>query len=160
MPRRAPFTLAVATQRGQAALASLPVRPTAGWRVAFAVYRGRYLGMTDSGHKLITLWVKPTDSRQQLRITLGHELGHVLDFTTVGSDQRTRYLSLRGRAGSTTRWYPCNGCEDYAYPAGDFAEVYALWVAGAGDFRSRFAAAPNAGQLARLGSFFRTLGQA
>lgn len=159
-PKKAPFTLAVATRRGEAALASLHAKPVAGWKVHFEIYHGRYLGMADSGTKTVTLWVKATDSRQQLRITLAHELGHVLDYTTVGGSQRSQYLSLRGQSASTTRWYPCNGCEDYAYPVGDFAEVYALWLAGPGDFRSRFAATPTSAQLTRLGAFFTSLNSA
>lgn len=153
-----PFTLAMATQRGKAALASLRRAPAAGWTVRFEVYQGRYLGLTDSGTKLLTLWVKPTDGQQELRITLAHELGHILDFTTVGAEQRSTYLQLRHRSDNTAPWYPCNGCEDYAFASGDFAEVYALWLAGPGDFRSRFAAVPDAASLKEIGSFFTSLG--
>lgn len=157
---RPTFTQTAAQQRGSQALASLH-RPVAhGWTVRFAVYRGRYVGFADATKKVVTLWVKPTDSQQNLRITLAHELGHVLDYTRLTEARRADYLEIRGRGGYRGRWYPCDGCEDYAAAAGDFAEVYAYWLAGAGDFRSRFAAAPDRAQLDRLGAFFTQLERA
>lgn len=159
-PRRPAFTPAAAQQRGAQALASLH-RPVArGWTVQFAVYQGRNVGFADASTKVVTLWVKPTDSQQGLRITLAHELGHVLDFTRLTQAGRADYLELRGRAGHSGTWYPCNGCDDYDSAAGDFAEVYAYWLAGAGDFRSRFAPAPDSAQLQRLGAFFTQLERA
>ena len=157
---RPTFTQAAAQQRGSRALASLH-RPVArGWTVTFAVYRGRYVGFADATKKVVTLWVKPADSQQSLRITLAHEFGHVLDYTRLTEARRGDYLEIRGRGGYRGSWYPCNGCEDYNSAAGDFAEVYAYWLAGAGDFRSRFAPAPERAQLDRLGAFFTQLERA
>ena len=125
--------------------------------MVFEVYRGTYQGLADSGRKVVTIWVRSTDTRGKLRITIAHEMGHVLDYTALTAHDKGRYLSLRGRSGSTAAWYPANGTSDYASPAGDFAEVYALYLAGAGDFRSTFAPQPTSTQLSSLGQFFSDL---
>lgn len=151
------FGGADARRRGATAYASLGRRLPAGWVLRFAVFDGRYEGLTDSGRKLLMIWVRSSDTPGSLRITLAHELGHVLDCTTLTDRDKARYLSLRGRGGSRAAWYPTNGTSDYASPAGDLAEVYALSLAGAGDFRSTFAPAPGSAQLASLRSFFADL---
>jgi hypothetical protein len=151
------FTPLEAQRRGAAAYASLGRRLPAGWVMRFEVYRGTYQGLADSGRKVVTIWVRSADNQPRLRITIAHEMGHVLDYTTLTAHDKGRYLSLRGRSGSTARWYPGNGTSDYASPAGDFAEVYALHLAGGGDFRSTFAPQPSSSQLGALCRFFADL---
>jgi len=123
----------------------------------FLVYSGTYQGLADSGKKVVTIWVRKTDTVAKLRITEGHEMGHVLDYTALDKDGRQKYLSLRGRGDCRDAWYPANGTSDYASPAGDFAEVYALYRGGAGDFRSTFAAQPSSAQLHEIASLFGQL---
>ena len=123
----------------------------------YDVYTGTWQGLADSGTKVVTIWVRATDTQNKLRITIAHEMGHVLDYTTLTEHDRGRYLSLRGRSGCTAPWYPRNGTSDFASPAGDFAEVYALYRAGGGDFRSTFAPQPNASQLSSLSAFLSDL---
>ena len=151
------FTPAEALRRGAAAYASLGRHLPAGWVMHFELYRGSYQGLADSGRKVVTIWVRSADTQARLRITIAHEMGHVLDYTTLTAHDKGRYLSLRGRSGSRAAWYPCNGTSDYASPAGDFAEVYALYLAGAGDFRSTFAPQPTSSELGALGQFFADL---
>lgn len=141
---------AYADRRGRAALAALGF-PTErlGYAIVFRPYVGRELGRADGFTKTITLFVKPGLSDRSLRITLAHEIGHVVDFLTSTDASRAAYLRARGLA--PRRWFPCTGCSDYASPAGDFAEVFALWLAGPGDFRSRLAGPPPRAQLAELG---------
>jgi len=143
-----------ADRRGAAALAALGY-PTKrlGFTIAFRPYTGGTLGFADGRARRITLYVKRTHTDSQLRVSLAHEIGHVLDFTTSTKDTRRDYLDARGLAAGTT-WFGCNGCSDYATPAGDFAEVFALWLAGPGDFRSQLAAAPGRAQLTDLGRRF------
>ena len=146
-----------AQRRGAAAYASLGHRLPSDWVMVFEVYHGTYQGLADSGRKIVTIWVRASDTQNKLRITIAHEMGHVLDYTTLTDHDKGRYLSLRGRSNTTAPWYPANGTSDYAAPAGDFAEVYALYLAGAGDFRSTFAPQPTSSQLASLGQFFSDL---
>lgn len=145
-----PFTVAEAEAVGRAAYARVNHPVPAGWRIVFAVYRGSWQGLADTGTRQVTVWVRPTDTVARVQVTVAHELGHVLDYTTLTDADRQRYLAMRGRSDCRDPWYPRNGTSDYASPAGDFAEVYALWRGGRGDFRSRFAPAP-----ADLGPFVR-----
>ncbi|MDP3710998.1 MAG: hypothetical protein Q8R60_00765 [Mycobacteriales bacterium] len=144
---------AYADRRGRAALAALGY-PTErlGYAIVFRPYVGRELGRADGRTRTITLYVKPGQSERVLRVTLAHEIGHVVDYLTSTDESRAAYLRARGIAPQ--RWFPCSGCSDYASPAGDFAEVFALWLAGPGDFRSRMAPAPGRAQLAQLGARF------
>ncbi len=145
-------------QRAAEAFASLRIALPSRWTIRFERYTGRYQGLTTSDTRTVTIWARPSDSRQELRITIAHELGHVLDFTTLTRADQQRYLRLRGRGSfPVSRWYPSNGTSDYASPAGDFAEVYALWTAGAGDFRSTFAPQPTSSQLQPIAQLFREL---
>jgi hypothetical protein len=114
-----------------------------GYTVRFEPARGqRVLGWTDAASRTIVVYVRPGQSEHSLRVTLAHEIGHALDFVTGDDAQRARYLELRGlRPG--TPWFPCDRCSDYASPAGDWAEVFALWMFGPGDFRSEMAGPPD-----------------
>lgn len=152
-----PFTVQDAQRLGQAAYDSLGRRLPEGWRMRFLVYAATYQGLADSGKQVVTIWVRKTDTVAKLRITEAHELGHVLDYTTLDPPGRQKYLSLRGRSDCRDAWYPANGTTDFASPAGDFAEVYALYRGGAGDFRSTFAPQPTSAQLHEIASLFSQL---
>ncbi|MCA1721655.1 MAG: hypothetical protein LC779_11335 [Actinobacteria bacterium] len=143
-------------RRGRAALAALHY-PWAqlGYAVAFRPGRAGVLGATNSRQRLVTIFVRRSESEVQLRATIGHELGHVLDFTHGSGPRRTRYRHIRGIGARS--WYPCDRCNDLASPAGDFAEVFAYWLTG-GDFQSRLRAAPTAAELRRLQPLFTDVG--
>lgn len=85
--------------------------------------------------------------------TLAHELGHAVDLTYGGPARRASYLSVRGLPASSARW-PCATCPDFASGAGDFAEVFAVWLVVSRDFRSRLAGRPGPAQLASLAHLF------
>jgi hypothetical protein len=153
-----PFTAADARRKGEAAFASLGVPLPAGWRFVVRRYDGTFLGLAETATKTVTVWVKRSDRQAALRITIAHELGHVLDYTRLTDADKQRYLALRNRSGSPlSRWYPANNTSDYASAAGDFSEVYALWLAGRGDFRSTFAPEPGSAAMARIAAFFQDL---
>lgn len=143
-----------ADRRGKAALAALdyPVAKL-GYDVVFRPYTGGTLGLADTRTRSITLYVKRSHSDFQLRVSLAHEVGHVLDFTRSTAVTHRDYLVARGLAAGT-QWFGCNGCTDYLTPAGDFAEVFALWLAGPGDYRSEMAPAPGRAKLAELSRRF------
>ena len=151
------FTAAEADRRGQAAFASLQRPLPAGWELKVGVHDGTISGWADAKTCVVALWVRSTDTQRKLRITLAHELGHVLDFTVMTDQDRQSYRELRGRASDRTAWYPNEGTSDFASPAGDLAEVYALWRGGAGDFRSTWATQPTTAQLDRIVVLFRDL---
>ncbi len=144
-----------AEQRGERALASLqyPWRQL-GYAVEFRDYEGGTLGTASSRTKRIVIYVKRDHAHQPLRVTIAHELGHALDFEHATAERRQDYRAIRDLSQSA-RWYPCSGCRDYASHAGDWAEVFASWLAGPGDFRSEVAGPPDDEQLRRLGPLFQ-----
>lgn len=144
-------------ERARQAFASLHTSLPSGWSIRFSLRQGSYQGLSSTGTRTVTIWARSSDTRQELRIIIAHELGHVLDFTTLTKADKHRYLELRDRGSFNGAWYPANGTSDYASPAGDFAEVYALWLAGPGDFRSTFAARPSSTRLAQIGQLFSEL---
>jgi hypothetical protein len=120
-----------------------------GYRVEFLPARRGYLGEADPNAHVVRVFVRPEWSDQQLRITLAHEFGHVVDFVTFTAADRALHLATRGLAPGTP-WTSCERCTDYSTGAGDWAEVFAYWLAGPGDFRSALAGPPSAAQLDAL----------
>ena len=141
-------------ERGEAALASLDYPWQAlGYAVVFRPSTGRTAGLADPRTRTITVSVRPDHDELQLRATIAHELGHALDFEHGDDERRRQYRELRGLpAGSA--WFPCDACEDYASPAGDWAEVFAAVLVGNGDFRSRLAGPPSPQHVERLRALF------
>lgn len=144
-----------AAQRGRDALQSLPYPwRELGYSVEFREYSGGQLGSANSRTKRIVIYVKGSQSKQSLRVTIAHELGHALDFEHATVARRDDYRVIR-RIDRRAPWYPCDRCSDYASHAGDWAEVFAYWLAGPGDFRSKVAGPPDRQQLQRLAPLFR-----
>ena len=143
-----------AQRRGQEALESLryPWREL-GYTVEFRAYTGGRLGSANSRTKRIVIYVKREQSRQSLRVTIAHELGHALDFEHGTVRRHDDYRVIR-RLDRSADWYPCDGCNDYRSHAGDWSEVFAYWLAGPDDFRSQVAGPPTRDQLRRLSPLF------
>ena len=155
-PPRAPerASRSARDDRAEQALASIEYPwPELGYEVRFEPFSGRYLGMTDNDARTITVYVQRQDTVQSLRVTLAHELGHALDHLTGSDEQRARYREVRGIAPDAP-WYGCDRCDDYDTPAGDFAEVFAVWLVGASDYRSRMGPPPDQHQLEQLAPLF------
>jgi hypothetical protein len=141
-------------QRGQRVYAGLHYDVTRlGYTIRFLQGRADLLGMTDAGSRTVTVYVRRSMSDLVLSHTIAHELGHALDFSRGTAYRRSQYLGLRGLG--TREWFGCSTCTDYATPAGDWAEVFAQWLAGPGDFRSQLGPAPTAAQRAQLAELFR-----
>lgn len=144
-----------AQRRGEEALASLkyPWRDL-GYSIEFRDHQGRTLGTANSRTKRIVIYVKRDHTHSALRVTIAHELGHALDFEHATTARRHDYRDIR-ELSQEARWYPCSGCTDYRSHAGDWAEVFAFWLAGPDDFRSEVAGPPSPEQLRRLGPLFQ-----
>ena len=141
-------------RRGEAALARLPYdwRAT-GFTIEFVAPRAGYLGSTYPSARLTRIWVRANESLDVLMHTIAHELGHAVDLTWGDAARREQYRHVRGLDGRD--WFTCGGCTDYSTPAGDFAEVFASWLAGPSDFRSELAGPPSPEQLVVLEPLFR-----
>lgn len=142
-------------ERGHAVLAALDYPwQELGYTIRFLPWTGGpLLGQTTYGNQQITIFVRPEQGEASLRATVGHELGHALDALTGTAAQRSRYLQIRGIQTDRT-WFPCEGCEDFGSPAGDWAEVFAVWLFGPGDFRGTLASPPDAAGLRSLAPLF------
>ncbi len=177
-PRPSPRPLVVAASPRPAVVRSPAVRPPAaratetleararrllgtlrydwaalGYTVSFLPGQRGWLGLTNPHTKEISVYVRSGQTDQQLLVTLAHEIGHAVDFTYTTFARQAEYLALRGIAPSSV-WLPCEYCSDYDSPAGDFAEVFAVWLVGSQDFLSRMAPRPSAVELAVLQHLF------
>jgi hypothetical protein len=125
-----------------------------GYRMVFKPSVHGLLGLTDGGARTVTVYIRSTESDVVLAHSIAHEIGHALDFSRGSDAKHQLYLSIR-HLSTSQYWYGCNNCTDYATPAGDWAEVFAQWLAGPGDFRSQMGGVPSSAQLSQLGDLFR-----
>jgi hypothetical protein len=147
---------ATVEERGAAALAliNFPWQQL-GYRVDFVGGRVGVLGETNSTLHTITIYVRDGQTPQQLARTIAHEMGHALDFSFTTIAEARQYLAIRNLPYDVKDWYPtCDGCTDFGSPAGDFAETFAYYLFGPGDFRSLIGSEPTAEQLAQLTAIF------
>ena len=143
-------------RRGEAALASLRGDAArTGFTVTFESARSGYLGLTHLNEKRISMHVRSCakESDELLRHVMAHELGHAWDTNHMDGTSRTAYMAARGIPTSTP-WYGCSGCTDFATPAGDFAEVYAQWARGASSNKSLLAADATTADLTEYAAQF------
>jgi hypothetical protein len=142
-------------RRGTAALASL-LHPTAtGVTIAFLPGGGALKGMTyyDQHHVDVYVGSCTRESATLLRHVVAHELGHAWDSLHMTDQLRADYLAARGIAAGTP-WFGCDTCQDFATPAGDFAETYAQWQRGSAESRSTIAPAASSAELEQLAARF------
>jgi hypothetical protein len=143
------------TQRGTRILGSLHYDwQRLGYRIVFLAEKHGYLGLTDEGTHTITIWVRTRETDLVLSHTIAHEIGHALDFSQGNLAKHKSYLLLRGLS-ATTPWRGCDGCTDYATPAGDWAEVFAYWLAGPGDYRSKMGPPPDAAHMKAIAQLYK-----
>jgi len=142
-------------RRGEQALGSLLHPVPAGVTVAFLAGRGDLKGMTyyDTHHVEVYVGTCSAESDALLRHVVAHEMGHAWDSEHMTDALRADYLAARGIAAGTP-WFGCNGCRDFATPAGDFAETYAQWQRGASDSRTQISHPASASELSSLGAKF------
>jgi len=142
-------------RRGEKALASLRHARPAGITIAFLPGRGDLKGLTYFDRKHVDVFVGTcaAESDRLLRHVVAHELGHGLDASRMTEELRADYMAARGIPASTP-WFGCNGCQDFATPAGDFAETYAQWQRGSSTSRSELAAPATSAELTDLAARF------
>ena len=143
-------------RRGQAALERLR-RPAdaRAVEVRFLPARSDVLGLAHLKEGRLELFVRSCERQSDALVlhVLAHELGHLRDVSRLDDDQRAQWKAARGIPAETP-WFGCDGCTDFATPAGDFAEVYAQWQRGARSSRSQLAPAASAAELDRLAARF------
>ena len=142
-------------RRGEKALASLLHPVPAGVTVTFLPSRGALKGMTYYDEARVEVYVQScsAESDSLLRHVVAHEMGHAWDGAHMTDALRAEYMQARGIPAGTP-WFGCNGCQDFATPAGDFAETYAQWQRGATTSRSTIARPATAAELSSFGARF------
>ena len=123
-----------------------------GYRILFEGAQPGMQGRT-SPRRLgtIEIYVRPGVSADDLAHVIAHEIGHAVDLVYGNDQRRSVWLQLRGAAPQP--WFPCNMCDDFSTPAGDFAETFAYWQLH--DYsRSRLASLPTPAQLSQLAQLF------
>ena len=123
--------------------------------VAFRPARPDVLGLADLPGRSVEVFVRSCERQSDALLlhVLAHELGHVLDAARMTDDLREQWKVARGIPAETP-WFGCDGCRDFATPAGDFAETYAQWQRRATTNRSELAPAPSAAELESLAARF------
>ena len=118
------------------------------WEIQFSPGRSGVYGYTYTDRKVIEVFVRDGQPIDLLAHVIAHELGHAVDVSLNNSDERRRWQDLRGIADAP--WWPNSGATDFSTGAGDFAESFAAWQIGGGNFRSRLSSVPDADELALL----------
>lgn len=119
-----------------------------GWEIEFVSGAGNIAGYTWSREQRIEVFVRPGATSSDLARIFAHELGHAVDVSKNDGDERRAWLAARGV--ETAAWWPGNGLADFSTGAGDFAEAFAVWQVGAGDYRGELGPPPTAEQLVLL----------
>jgi hypothetical protein len=123
-----------------------------GYTILFEGAQAGVLGTTDPGRHVITIYVRPDESAAAIAHVVAHEIGHAIDRSFNDSRRRQVWLQLRG-INSTTQWFTCSLCDDFAAPAGDFAETFAYWQLN--DYsRSEVAPPPSPATMQQLSTLF------
>jgi hypothetical protein len=148
---RVTFTDPLTEVMGRAALAGLAwpwAERLPGWRIEFKPGIGRMGGYTWPAERRIEIFVRDGVEISHLRRVLAHELGHAVDVSHLGDDDRLAWRDLRNLAAIP--WFPEPGERDFATGAGDFAESFAVWLVGGELFRSELGPPPGPAERALL----------
>jgi hypothetical protein len=120
-----------------------------GWQIRFLPGRSGIRGATFPDRKVIEIYVRSSDSPDELAHVVAHELGHAVDVSRLTDADRQVWRATRG-VGAGVPWFPSgSGVADYSTLAGDWAESFAHWQVGSGWF-SKLGPPPDAAQIAVL----------
>jgi hypothetical protein len=150
-----PVTALVDPARAVDVLSGLPYPwQRLGFSISFLPARSGVFGATYLDQRRIEIYVRPDQTALELAHVIGHELGHAVDATYGTTQRRQDWMRLRG-IDPALEWWGCLGCRDYATPAGDFAEVFAYWLAGPeSGFNGRLVGPPLLADMHLLTPFF------
>jgi hypothetical protein len=124
-----------------------------GYEIVFMPPRAGYRAMTLPAKHRIEIYARPQDDLNLLAHDIAHEIGHAIDLIHNTAETRRRWMLARG-IDPATRWFGCDRCSDYNTPSGDFAETFALLLAGPKHFRGRIAPRPMIDDIPALTAFF------
>ena len=97
-----------------------------GWQINYRGHNSGFRGLTYPYDQTIEIFVRQTDTPESLASIVAHEIGHAVDVTYLGSDERDRWLEVRGIEDAP--WWSDAYASDFQSGAGDFAEAFAVWA--------------------------------
>lgn len=125
-----------------------------GYRMQFRGPRAGILGTTNCATREIDVFVRETQSTNQIAFVTAFEIAHAVDCSTMTVQRREEWAALRGFP-SGWRWFPPCACTEDDYGSGDFAMVFASWLVPDGGYRWRSTLAPPPDSIDRLLPFLR-----
>jgi len=120
-----------------------------GWEIRFLDARAGYRGLTYPEERVVEVYVRSSDTPSTLAHVVAHELGHAVDVTWFGVEERSAWIAARG-VDPRVSWFVEAAGSDFASGAGDFAESFAWWQVGGPTWFGELAAPPSDEQLAVL----------
>jgi hypothetical protein len=112
------------------------------WSLRFLGAQPGYFGRTLWPDRVIEVYVRPGQEVVDVAFALAHEVGHAVDLEHLDPGLRARWKATRGLPVSQA-WFGESDEEDFATPAGDWAECFAAWQVGPASFQSRLGGAPR-----------------
>jgi hypothetical protein len=112
------------------------------WALRFLDGRPGYLGRTLWPERVIEVYVRAEQSIDEVAFALAHEIGHAVDLEHLEPATRARWRAAR-QLDPELEWFGPSDANDFATPAGDWAECFAAWQVGAGHFQSELGPPPD-----------------
>jgi hypothetical protein len=144
-------------QRGAAALARIAYPwQKLGYSVTYLGNNPGLLGKANCGTHEISIYVRPSQTIQQIAFVTAFELGHAVDCGTMTDATRAEWAAIRGFPAGW-KWFPGCLCTEDDFGSGDISMVFANWLVPNGGYswRSNLAPRPSAEQLDRLVPYLR-----
>jgi hypothetical protein len=123
-----PPIVASPSERGIAALATMPVTPAElGYTITFRGPDPAFKGLTYPHAHHIDIFVRPSWSDHELAHVVAHELGHAVDVARNDLADHNRWRAARS-IPAEIGWWADAFAADLETPGGDFAECFAAWA--------------------------------
>jgi hypothetical protein len=113
-----------------------------GFSITFEGPDDGLLGKADCNTDRIFIYVRPSQSVQQLAFVIAFELGHAVDCNFMNDQSRADWASIRGFQPGW-RWFPGCVCTEDDFGSGDISMVFASWLVPDGGYRWRSNLAPH-----------------
>ncbi len=125
------------------------------WSMRFLAQQPGYLGRTIWPDRIIEIYVRPGQHVRHVAFAVAHELGHAIDLEHLDPASRAQWR-LERQLHNRLDWFGASDADDFATPAGDWAECFAAWQLGSTEFKSLLGDAPTAEHCALLARLCET----